>query len=216
LFSNWYFYFLLVLIILNIPKLNLYFSALHTMFHEMGHAIVCLLFQGRVERISLFPNTEGEIVTATGSWIARVFTSYAGYTFTPLVAYLCYYMINEQMYIALLYGFMAVAVTNLILWVRNFYGIVWLTSFIGLCFLIHYINNHLLVEGFVQFLGALLVVDSVKSAFIICVLSIRDRKHAGDATNLAKSTFIPAFIWGTLFLGQSLLMTFIIFHSFIR
>ncbi|QOY35375.1 M50 family metallopeptidase [Anaerobacillus isosaccharinicus] len=215
LLSQWLLYFLFVFFILHIPRLNLYFAALNTMFHEMGHAIVCLLFKGRVVKISLFPNTEGQIITASGSWISRVLISYAGYTFSPLVAYGCFYLIGEGMHLNLLYGFIGVSVMNLVLWVRNLYGLFWLTSFIGLCLLFVYIGHSGAIEIFVQFLAALLLVESIRSAFIICLLSFRDKRQAGDATSLAKSTFIPAFFWGTLFFVQSMMVAYWIFSSLI-
>ncbi|RXI96215.1 M50 family peptidase [Anaerobacillus alkaliphilus] len=213
--NQWYLYFLLVFFILHIPKVNLYFAALNTMFHEMGHAIACLLCKGRVIKISLFPSTEGQIITASGSWISRVFISYAGYTFSPLVAYACFYLIGEGLYLELLYGFIGVAIINLVLWVRNLYGVFWLTTFIGLCLLFVYLGHVGAIEIFVQFLAALLLVEAVRSAFIICYLSFRDRRQAGDATSLAKSTFIPAFIWGTLFFVQSMMVAFWILRSFV-
>ncbi|MCT8137834.1 M50 family metallopeptidase [Anaerobacillus sp. CMMVII] len=213
--NDWLIYFLLTFFILQIPRVNLYFAALNTMFHEMGHAIVCLLFKGRVVKISLFPNTEGQIITASGSWISRVFISYAGYTFPPLVAYGCFYLIGEGLHLNLLYGFIGVSVINLVLWVRNLYGLFWLTTFIGLCLVFVYIGDSGAIEIFVHFLAALLLVEAVRSAFIICLLSMRDRRQAGDATSLAKSTFIPAFFWGALFFVQSIIVAFWIFSAFI-
>lgn len=211
--TNWYLYFFIVYIILSIPKVNVYFAALNTMFHEMGHAVVCLCFQGRVKKISLFPNTEGEIIKATGSWLARLFISYAGYTFSPLVAYLSVYLVSMGMYTELLYGLIAVATVNLLLWVRNLYGVFWLVSFSGLCFSVLYFEAA--IVAFVYFVSALLVIESVRSAFIIFLLSFRHSKNAGDATQLAKSTMIPAFVWGTLFFAQSLVIAVMIFQHFI-
>lgn len=193
----------------------MYFSALNTMFHEMGHAIVCLLCKGRVVKISLFPSTEGQIITTSDSWLSRVFISYAGYTFSPLVAYVCFYLIAEGLHLELLYGFIGVSLVNLVLWVRNLYGIFWLITFSGLCSLFVYSSHSGAIEIFVHFLAALLLVESVRSAFIIFYISLRDRLHAGDATSLAKSTFVPAFIWGTLFLVQSVVVAYWIFRSFL-
>lgn len=214
--ENWYIHIILAYVVTLIPIIGKYFAALNTMFHEDGHALSSMLLGGRVKRISLFSNTEGEAITASRFWIGRVITSYAGYTFSSLIAFVCFFLISVGEVKYVLYGFIGFAVVNLVLWVRNFYGIIWLISFISLCGVLLYYGSENLQIFITFFLSAIILTQSVSTAFIILVLSFKDSKNAGDATNLAKHTFIvPAFIWGMLFFGQSVYIAFLVFRNFI-
>lgn len=61
----------------------------------------------------------------------------------------------------------------------------------------------------------MVLVQSIVSAFVILKLSVTDRRNAGDATNLAKFTFIPTLVWGTLFFVQSIIAASYIFKSYL-
>ena len=97
------------------------------------------------------------------------------------------------------YGLGSVVVINLLLWVRNGYGIVWLFS-IGLILGgIYYLQDPQLMRYSMMFVGALLLVESLFSAFIIFVLSIKYPNDAGDATSLKQLTHLSARFWGFYF-----------------
>ncbi|HBI03760.1 MAG TPA: hypothetical protein DDY49_07000, partial [Paenibacillaceae bacterium] len=68
----WYVYLLLAYLVTLVPVVGKYFSVLNTLFHEVGHGICALLFKGKIRSISLFANTEGEIVTSSPFWLGRL------------------------------------------------------------------------------------------------------------------------------------------------
>lgn len=193
-----------------------YFSNLNTMFHEDGHALMGLIVGKGVNRIELYTNNEGVAVTATyaGSrgWLPRVIIALAGYPFSSAMAYLFFYLLVHHHYDWLFYGLGSVVVINLLLWVRNGYGIVWLFS-IGLILGgIYYLQDPQLVRYSMMFVGALLLVESLFSAFIIFVLSIKYPNDAGDATSLKQLTHLSARFWGFLFFAQAVYVAYLIFQ----
>ncbi|WP_170885549.1 M50 family metallopeptidase [Bacillus alkalicellulosilyticus] len=213
--ENIYIYLIIAFIICHIPVIRLAFCTVNTLVHESGHALMALLTSGKVYSISLFANTEGLAETGTSSWIARFLVSYAGYTTSSLVAFGSFYLIHTDNSHFLFYGLVGLALLNLTLWVRNIYGILWLSAFITLSFYFHYHQLSSWKEGFTLLIACILLIHSVSSAFTIFTLSITRPKHAGDATNLAQQTFIPAVFWGLLFFGQSLVSLYYVFTLFI-
>jgi len=63
-----------------------------------------------------------------------------------------------------------------------------------------------------MFVGALLLVESLFSAFIIFVLSIKYPNDAGDATSLKQLTHLSARFWGFLFFAQAVYVAYLIFQ----
>jgi hypothetical protein len=215
LVEHWFFYFIIAYGITLVPVIGKYFSVLNTLFHEVGHALFALLFDGKVKSIVLFASTEGVATTSSRFWIARVITSYAGYTFASFIAFLSFYFIHLDKTTFLLYGFMIATFLSLVFWIRNWYGVIWCLSFLSICILLVLYGTPLFQDMMAFFLAALLLTQSVSTAYTIFMLSIKKPKDAGDATNLAKHTFIPAPVWGTLFFIQSLYAAFLVFKYFI-
>lgn len=203
-FSAKFFLFLvLAFLLIHVPFLGNYVKVINTLIHESGHALIALL-GGNVERISLFMNSEGATFSNQTTWIGSFFTSIAGYTFASFMAFLSFLLIGrkkETLLIDILLGFIFL---NLIFWVRNPYGIFWLCSF-AVSFLFLLIKGSQgLRDSLLLLIAAILLVDSVQSAFEICYISFLQPQAAGDAANLARLTIIPAPIWGMFFILQSL------------
>lgn len=213
--ENIYPYLITALIICHIPIIRRVFCTINTMVHESGHAIAALLTIGKVYSVSLFMNSEGLAETGTRSWISRFIISYAGYTISSIVAFLSFHSIYIDKSYFIFFGLLILAIINLILWVRNFYGILWLSAFIGFSI---YLEYHQLVElkdSFTLLLACIILIHSVTSALAIFYLSIFNTRNAGDATNLANQTSIPAIFWGLLFFTQSLVSLYYVFTLFI-
>ncbi|WP_052352779.1 M50 family metallopeptidase [Neobacillus dielmonensis] len=191
-------------LLIHAPLIGNYFRVINTLFHESGHALVALM-GGKVERISLFMNSEGATYSRQTTWIGSFVTSMSGYIFSSFMAFLSFLLIGKKkqnLLIDILLGFIAL---NLIFWVRNPYGVFWLLSF-ALFFLYLLIKgsqglrNHLLL-----LIASVLLVDSIKSSYEILYLSFIQPSAAGDAANLARlSLIVPAPIWGAFFFIQAL------------
>lgn len=202
--AKFFFFLVAAFLLIHTPIIGNYAKVINTLIHESGHAFIALL-GGKVERISLFMNSEGATLSSQSTWIGSFFTSLAGYTFASFMAFLAFLLIGRRkqtIFIDILLGFIFL---NLIFWVRNPYGIFWLCSFaVGFLFLLikgsQVLRDHLLL-----LIASILLVDSVKSAYEILSISLFQPQAAGDAANLAHLTvFVPAPIWGAFFFIQAL------------
>lgn len=223
-------------ILLEIGK---YIALANTLIHEVFHCICAWATGGKAHAISLHHDTSGLATTSTSSRLARILVSYGGYTGSSITAIALFYLLNKGKYEYIIYVFICFAIIGLLVWTKNFiaflrdsfislfkfslykgntnlFGLVWSLGFIVILGILIYQNNLQLIQHASIFLSSIVLVESIKTAFVIFVLSIKNRKDAGDATSLAQATFIPAVIWGVVFLGQSIYAGhFIVTHYFI-
>jgi hypothetical protein len=208
-FSAKFFLVLVIAVILiHVPFIGNYVKIINTLIHETGHAIIALM-GGKVETISLFMNSEGATISDQSTWIGSFFTSLAGYTFASFMAFLSFWLIRRKKETILIDILLAFIFLNLIFWVRNLYGIFWLCSFaIAFLFLLikgsQSLRNHVLL-----LIAAIILVDSIQSAYEILFISVLQPQAAGDAANLARLTgLLPASFWGLFFFLQALWFCF--------
>lgn len=196
--------------ITRIPIVGKYFSIVNTLIHELGHAFMAILTGGRVDKIQLFSNTEGTAWTSNRFWFGRVLTSVAGYVFASLVSCVFLYFISVQKYNFILYTLVFFLVIALLFWVRNLYGLFWMATFCTIFGLLIWYDQETLTMYVLLFICATIFVQSIYSAWVILYLSFKTPSNAGDASNLAKFTFIfPTQIWGIFFSLQSLYFGFL-------
>jgi hypothetical protein len=202
--AKFFLFLILAFILIQVPIVGNYVEIINTLIHESGHALVAL-FGGNVETISLFMNSEGVTLSSQSTWIGSFFTSLAGYIFSSFMAFLSFWLIGKKrqtVLIDILLGFIAL---NLIFWVRNPYGLFWLASF-GVVFLYLLIKgSHNFRNNLLLLIASIILVDSVKSAYEIMLISLLQPQSAGDALNLARLTvIIPVQLWGIFFFVQAL------------
>ena len=192
------------LVITRIPFLGRFVRTTNTVFHELGHALMALFTSGSILKIQLSYDTSGSIHTQSKYWIAKVFVSLAGYPFASAIAYAFWWLIKSEQYsIILIVTTIAIAL-SLVLWVRNTYGVIWcLLSLSGL-FATFYFKKDFAIEALAIIITGVITIESIVSAFVLLYISLTSPKEAGDATNLKTFTYVPAFIWGLLFVGISL------------
>ncbi|MCM3767820.1 M50 family metallopeptidase [Neobacillus niacini] len=199
-----FFLFLLAaFLLIHVPFIGNYIRVINTLIHESGHAFIALL-GGDVEMITLLMNSEGATYISSSTWIGSFFTSLAGYTFASFAAFVSFLMIGRKKQILLIDILLGFILINLIFWVRNPYGIFWLCSFAGGFLLLLIKGTQSFRDHLLLMIASILLVDSVQSAFEIFYLSVTHPQYAGDATNLARLTVIPAPVWGSIFLLQAL------------
>lgn len=205
--AKFFVFLVLAFLMIHVPIIGNYVRMINTLIHESGHALVALI-GGHVERISLFMNSEGATYSDQTTWLGSFLTSLSGYTFSSFMAFLSFLLIGKKkqtVFIDILLGFIFL---NLIFWVRNPYGVFWLCSFaVGFLLLLikgsQGFRDHLLL-----LIAAILLVDSVQSAYEILYISFLQPQAAGDAANLARFTGMPAPIWGMFFFAQALLFCY--------
>jgi hypothetical protein len=202
------------LLLTRIPYIGKFFRLIDTLVHESAHAFMALLFSGSVERIDLFANTEGTAVTKSKGKLAAVMIALAGYPGSSFTAFLLSYAIYHQWYLAVMYFFTAICVVNLLLWVRNGYGIFFLLLFGAMCGGVVYVQLPLLTRLCSWLFVSLLWTDAFVSSGIIFYLSFAQSKTAGDAYSLKQSTGIPAPLWGLFFLVQAAAFSYLTLAMF--
>lgn len=197
-----------------LPKIGRVFKGFNTLIHETGHAIMTLIFSGEVVSIDIFYSGEGVATTKTKSWWSRFFISIAGYPFASIIAYLFTYLIFTARYEYVLYVMVSISMINLVFWVRNPYGIAWLLVLLSFVFLCFYFEWQEVKHWLALSITAFVFIDAFVSAWYILVLAIKSPKKAGDATNLQKSLWIPAFFWALFFWTQATLLALLSIHLF--
>lgn len=192
-------FFALGFVLPRVPLVGKFFNVINTAIHEFGHALVALLTGGQVRKIELFKDTSGTTTTQSSNRLAACLVSMAGYPFAASVAWFLFYMIQQGAFYGVVLGLTILFVVMLLFWIRNGYGVLWVLLFSA-------INGYLVYRGNEQYLGyaalfyaIMILTESISSTFVLLVLSFRDHKKAGDATNLEKNTHVPACVWGLLF-----------------
>jgi riboflavin transporter FmnP len=191
-------------VLMRVPILGTYLTVVNTMIHESGHALMALLTHGDVAAMSLFMNTEGATWVASASRFGQILTSLAGYVFSSVAAFAFFWLLKKSKHslvCCLLLGFVA---ADLLLWVRNLYGILWLLTFGALLIYLLRSSRTMLVRYAMLFICGIVWVDSIWSAVQVLELAVLYPSSAGDAANLARYAVLPAFVWGALFVLQSL------------
>lgn len=100
-------YMILALIISHLPIIGRYISMINTLIHENGHALAALLVNGKGYSIKLFHNTSGEAVTDRRGWFSSIVISYAGYTFSSVVVYICFMLLNKGQFVVIFMVFLS-------------------------------------------------------------------------------------------------------------
>lgn len=204
-------YFLAVVAFLlpKIPLVGKFFNIINTVIHESGHAFMAVLLGVKVDRIKIFSNTAGEAWTVKTP-VKGVFVSLAGYLFSSLMAYVCFYLLScgyeDWIVIGLSVWFLAV----LAFWIRNTYGAIWVLLFSALnAFLVFYLKNDQALQIAAWFYALMILIESVWSTFVLLKIAIMSPNEAGDAKNLEAATHVPAVIWSLVFVAFSLWMAYL-------
>lgn len=204
-FSIKFFLFIgLAFVLIQIPIIGDYFRIINTMIHESSHAFMAL-FGGNVESISLYMNADGVTHGIQSIWIIDFITCAAGYMISSFMAYVSFWLIKKKKHTLFIDMLLGLIVINIILWVRNPYGLFWLASFGVLFLALLIIGSQKVIHNLVLLIASVLLVESVSTAYDIFIISLIQPHAAGDATNLSQLTaFIPAQAWGIFFFVQAL------------
>lgn len=216
LLANWQFYACIGLaaVLSFIPIIGKFLNVLNTLFHESAHALVALLTGGGVMNIKLSADASGTAQTKSKYWLGKVLTSLAGYPISSLTAWLFFWLIKVHKVKFIFYIMLSLIMINLVLWVRNTFGLIWLLLMGCICGLVYLYTNQELQYYFVTFCAGIVLFQSIYSAITLFIISIKSASKAGDAKNLKDFTFIPAVIWALLFVLISFWVAFMVFKTF--
>ncbi len=204
-----YYFIVITLLLVKIPVAGKFFRIINTAVHELGHAIVSLLLNGKVQKIELFSNSEGVTVTQNSHQWKAFFISLAGYPFASGMSYLCFFLLSRGFEKEIIVGFIALFILMLLFWIRNWYGLFWVSLFGALNMaLLYYFPDPKMITIIALFYVTVLFTESLLSSLAILYLSFATPQHAGDATNLRRYTHIPAWFWGAVFAAFSLFISY--------
>lgn len=205
------FYILLItaLLLTRIPVLGKYFRSVNTLVHEAGHVFVTLLLSGEVIAVNLFADTSGTTVTKAKGKFAQAMIALAGYPLSALTGWLCLLLLYKGYYLYILFILTSIALIIMILSLRNMYGLFWAGTFVVLNLLLIYFNDKTLIYTFAAFYSVIIFADAIISSVVLFVLSVKQPKKAGDATNLQKISKLPASIWALILLAFTLFISWL-------
>ncbi|WP_054954786.1 M50 family metallopeptidase [Paenibacillus dakarensis] len=176
-----------------------WFRIMDTMIHELGHAVTTLLLSGRVKSIALYPDHSGATLSVVASGWRTILVSLSGYMSASLFSVLMFHGYAKRKQGEGLLAISGVAVLMILLFVQNGYGIIWLTIFVIITLAIYFIGPRVR-NAYYLLLAFLSLEESVMGPFSLLLYSFQRPGRAGDATNLALQTSVPAFVWALLFL----------------
>jgi hypothetical protein len=176
-----------------------YFRNVDTLVHEFGHAIVTLLLSGKVMYIVLNADHSGVTYSSITKQWALVPVSLAGYMTASLFAWLLFRLHAAGRQRTGLQVLTLVAAAALVLFVRNAFGIAWLGGFLVLTVAVLAFAPRWLRNGYFLLIAFLSLEESVVGPLSLTMMAYTTPGQAGDATNLAQSTPLPAVFWAGLF-----------------
>jgi hypothetical protein len=202
LLENWMFYACLLLasVLSIIPLAGKFLNVLNTMIHESGHAMMSLVTGGGVMNIKLSADTSGAAQTKSKYWLGKVFTSLAGYPVSSLTAWFFFWLIRQQHVKYVFYVIISLVLINLILWVRNTFGMIWLLVMGSITTLVFLYANTIVQYYFANFCASIVFFQSIYSTVTLVIIALNNPSKAGDAKNLKDFTYIPALLWALLML----------------
>lgn len=180
------------------------FRNLDTMIHEFGHALMTLVLSGSVLRIELYADHSGVTYSAIQDGGKAILVSLSGYLIASLFALLLFYLYSKGRYDWGLILATSVALIMLVLYVRGSFGVMWLSGFIILNVLMLVLWKRV-SKYYYLLLAFLTLEESVMGCFFLVYAAALSPSRAGDASNLARMTAVPAIFWAILFLAFSLL-----------
>jgi hypothetical protein len=199
--------------LIQIPVAGDYIRVLNTVIHESGHALIALC-GGHLEKVVLMSNSEGVTYGPKSGKLEGIVSSMSGYICSSLMGLVSFWLIKKEKYTVLIDLLLAIIFINLILWVRNPFGVIWLVVFAFGFLLLLIKGTHTLIYHFLLLIASILLVDSIKSSIEIFAMSMVHPMGAGDAANLFFLTMIvPVQAWGGFFFIQSLVFPLISFKK---
>ena len=194
------------LLCVTIPGVGIAFKTVNTLVHEMGHAVVGLLFQGTVYRMELRTDASGSATIKSKNKLSVLLSGIAGYAGSAILSYF-FFRWYAQGNLRLIFWILGIAgVTALLLWVRNLYGVLWLLVFVAIQGAALFLIPGPWDKYLCLFLIGLIWVENLRCVLYLTGLSFSQSKKAGDASLLHKMIGLPTFLWALLFLAFSLYM----------
>jgi len=172
------------------------------LFHELSHGIAAVLTGGRIAEIQVSPDQGGHCVTAGGVPVVVVSAGYLGSLFFGVMLLLTATRTRVSPVVAGLLG-AALAFVALRFMPAGSSG-QWIAGLWGIAFVVLAVLPRPASELALR----IVAVTSCLYAILDIKSDVLDQDHpASDASQLAKLTGVPAFLWGVFWIGISVVVT---------
>lgn len=202
-------YLLIAFAVTRIPFVRVYFSVFNTLLHEI---IRIIIDGGITNKIKLHKDGPGRDENNENSRFKNTMIIYAGYTGASLAAIGLFYLVSNQNYHIILYLFIGLLAVSILLWIRNFGGILWAISFLVLLALPLYFRQDLAIMHISIFLSSLILIQSIINGIQVCRRSLFERNPDRSGI-LSRVKVIPAMMLGIVLFGQSLYAGYFIIQN---
>ena len=192
----------------RIPYVRVFLSLCNTLVYEVIY--VCLE-GGVTNKIKLHKDGLGTTTNTGTSPFKKALIGYAGYTGTSIAAIGLFFLVSKGSYHLVIYIFIGLLVSSLLLWIRNLFGFIWGITFVSLLVLPLYFRYELVITHTSIFLASILFTQSILNALRVCKQSFLAREN----TTFAKIKMLPSFILGLILFAQSLYGGYFIFKNFL-
>jgi hypothetical protein len=193
----------------RIPIIDKILRTFHTLLHESGHAFAAMLTGSKNHRMELNTNMSGLTITESKNKIRQFVISLSGYPFASAFSWLGFLLILNNtpgiFHILLL----SIAGIQLIMNIRNTYGIIWSIAVIALL-AAQLLKMPQLMWSTGVIICTVIHFESLIMSGYIFSISFTKPSMSGDAANLQKLTGIHAGFWGLFFLAQALFFSYLI------
>lgn len=176
-------------LLIEIPFISIPFKWFESYFHEISHGLSAIFTGGNIVRIQLFPNGAGLCTTQGGSRFVISFFGYAGAAIWGVCIYWFASMHQRMAQVFTVFIAILLSVT-LLLWVRDILSFCIMSILLVLTLLKFKLHNLRYFQISLQFIGALILVNSMKSPWYLF-----DGRSLGDGAALANITGIPEIFW---------------------
>ncbi|HLO90134.1 MAG TPA: M50 family metallopeptidase [Lentimicrobium sp.] len=180
----------------RLPYAGVFFRTVNTLLHESGHAIGAVLTSGEVVKIELNKDTSGIAQTKSKSKTSAFITSFAGYPFAAAVSSVLLVLSMNGQHKMVAFILLSLVILNLMLFVRNTFGVIWLLLFSGLIIVAVWYTNDVFLKILMMFVAMIAFTETISSTMLITFLAFMKPKRSGDMANMQKTTGIPAAFWG--------------------
>ncbi|MCL6570894.1 MAG: M50 family metallopeptidase [Bacillus sp. (in: Bacteria)] len=196
----------------RIPFLRVYLAHCNTLVFEV---ISVCIEGGKTNKIKLYKDGSGQTTNNVNSPFKKNLIAYVGYTGTSIAAIGLFYLVSKGNYHFVLYLFIGLLVSSLLLWIRSLFGFVWGLSFVLLLAVPIYFRNDLAIKHISIFLAAVLFTQSILNALQVCKQSLLSRENPDRKVALVQAKFFPVIIIGFALLSQSLYAGYFIIKTFL-
>lgn len=167
-----------------------------TVIHELGHALVAVLFGRRTKGIKINSDTSGVTITRGKPYgLGVIFTALAGYTSPPLFAALLVWLVMSG-YSSISVFVLMILLFLMLLFIRNFWGLLVVgVSIVALYFFATAMPRDL-HAGLLLSVAFFMLIGGIISIIELHIKHIRGDAQGSDAWQLQQNfILLPPAVW---------------------